>query len=444
MGVAGWVACGLGDLIEIEHGFAFKGEFFRTDPPGDILLTPGNFAIGGGFKRDKLKYYDGLVPDEFVLQPGDLLITMTDLSRGGDTLGYPAFVPDPTGRRYLHNQRLGKVLVLDATRLSKHFLYYLLCTNAYRSEILASATGTTVKHTSPSRIEACQFLLPPLGEQRAIARVLGALDDKIELNRRMNKTLEAMARAIFKSWFVDFDPVRAKMEGRQPAGMDAETAALSPDSLVHSELGEIPRGWQVGTIGDLGSLSRLSVNPAESPDEMFDLFSIPAFDQGCTPARARGDSIKSGKHLVTENAVLVSKLNPRIPRVWLPPSARERRQVSSTEFLVVCPSSHASRAHLYCLFASSGFRDELSARVTGTSSSHQRVRPEDFLAVQAVIPPDDAVSAFSKSVRPMFAEIEANLGQQETLTSLRDALLPKLLSGEIRVKDAAGLVEDAV
>jgi type I restriction enzyme, S subunit len=118
-----WIGKSLGDLVDIRHGFAFKGEFFRDEPPGDILLTPGNFAIGGGFKADKFKYYDGPVPEEFVLREGDLIVTMTDLSKNADTLGYPAFVPSASeGRRYLHNQRLGKVVARDKDAVDLRYL----------------------------------------------------------------------------------------------------------------------------------------------------------------------------------------------------------------------------------------------------------------------------------------------------------------------------------
>ena len=122
------------------------------------------------------------------------------------------------------------------------YLYYLMCTKEYRNEVLASATGTTVKHTSPERIKQFSFKLPPLPEQRAIAHILGTLDDKIELNRRMNQTLEEMARAIYKDWFVDFGPVRAKLAGLEPY-LPPELWDLFPDRLVDSELGEIPEGW---------------------------------------------------------------------------------------------------------------------------------------------------------------------------------------------------------
>ncbi|MCU0523232.1 MAG: restriction endonuclease subunit S [Elainella sp. Prado103] len=178
----GWQVRMLGDFIDIKHGYAFKGEFFRDQPPGDILLTPGNFAIGGGFKDDKLKYYIGAVPEEFVLNKGDLLVTMTDLSKLGDTLGYPAIVPAEQECRYLHNQRLGKVLIKNETTVGKLYLYYLLCTNEYRHEILAGATGTTVKHTSPGRIQAFRFCTPSADLSLKFDAIVGSLFEKMSLN----------------------------------------------------------------------------------------------------------------------------------------------------------------------------------------------------------------------------------------------------------------------
>src|ERR1035437_4561975 len=121
-----WKKTALAAVMDLKHRFAFPGENIRDQPPGDILLTPGNFAVGGGFKGDKFKYFDGRVPDEYVLKEGDLVVTMTDLSKQADTLGYPAIVPKPSGPRFLHNQRLGKVLIKRASELDQRFLFYLL------------------------------------------------------------------------------------------------------------------------------------------------------------------------------------------------------------------------------------------------------------------------------------------------------------------------------
>jgi type I restriction enzyme S subunit len=252
----GWDEVELGQLIDVKHGFAFKGEYFHDNPPGDILLTPGNFAIGGGFKYDKLKYYTGPVPDAYVLGPGDLLVSMTDLSKAADTLGYPALVPEhKAGPRYLHNQRLGLVTIKEPARLNKRFLYYMMCTSVYRHDIIAGATGTTVKHTSPTKIMQFRTSIPPLQVQESIAETLGSLDDMIELNRRTNRTLEAMARAIFKAWFIDFEPVKAKVAGSTGfLSMPPDVFDQLPEQLVESELGPVPTGWEAAPFSELVEL----------------------------------------------------------------------------------------------------------------------------------------------------------------------------------------------
>lgn len=162
----------LGKHISIKHGYAFDGEYFVEEDNGVVLLTPGNFAIGGGFQEGK-KYYDGPYPDEYVLSPGDLVVTMTDLSKTIDTLGYAALIPDD-GRVYLHNQRIGLVEFKD-DELDKVYLSYLLRTYHYQRTIAGSSTGSTVHHTSPAKIEAYPVELPSAFIQKRIASILSAL-----------------------------------------------------------------------------------------------------------------------------------------------------------------------------------------------------------------------------------------------------------------------------
>lgn len=193
----GWREYTLGDVIEVKHGFAYQGEFFRDEPRRDILLTPGNFAIGGGFKEDKFKYYEGPTPDEYVLSEGDLLVTMTDLSKAGDTLGYGALLPAaPDGHRFHHNQRLGKVLIQDSGVINKPFLYQVLRSHEYRAEILGGATGTTVKHTSPGRIKSFKFVLPPEPLMQKFGNVAGAWHELAAHNRKESRTLVALRDAL--------------------------------------------------------------------------------------------------------------------------------------------------------------------------------------------------------------------------------------------------------
>ena len=312
----------LGSYIRVKHGCAFKGEYFTEAETPYVLVTPGNFAIGGGFLTNKPKYYAGPVPDDYILQEGDLVVTMTDLSKAGDTLGYPALVPRMLGSRYLHNQRIGLVQIKEGVEADKRFLFYRLRASDYRHHILATASGSTVRHTSPGRIREFETTLPAITEQRAIADVLGALDDKIEQNGRTARALERLAQAIFRAWFVDFEPVKAKTTGATsfPSMPQAIFDAV-PTRLVDSEIGPVPEGWEVGSTPSIATLSKVQVNPREHANEVFDHFSIPAFDAGVCAVVEFGEAIKSNKFLVAEGCVLLSKLNPRIARIWLPPIA---------------------------------------------------------------------------------------------------------------------------
>jgi type I restriction enzyme, S subunit len=229
------------------------------------------------------------------------------------------------------------------------------------------------------------------------------------------------------------DPVRAKAEGRDP-GLPKHIADLFPDRFEDSELGEIPAGWKIGNVGEFASLSRNGINPGDFPDETFDHFSIPAFDEGQTPKRELGGAIKSNKFMIPHFAVLLSKLNPRIPRLWLPVVTDSPRAVCSTEFLVVSPRAEASREFIYGFLSSEAFADLFETLVTGTSGSHQRVKPEGLLSMNVVLPAKSVIHHFSKVVQPLLARMDRAREESRTLAGLRDTLLPKLISGELRVK----------
>lgn len=182
----------LGDFISIKHGYAFKGDFISTKDNGIVLVTPGNFAIGGGFKESKCKYFTNDYPQEFVLKPNDLIVTMTDLSKDGDTLGYSALIPD-TSRIYLHNQRIGLVQI-KSKQVLKDYLYWFMRTRKYQKQIVATASGSTVKHTSPSRICEIELDLPSLEKQKRITSVLNNIEKKININQNINNNLAVKGR----------------------------------------------------------------------------------------------------------------------------------------------------------------------------------------------------------------------------------------------------------
>ncbi|MFA6107501.1 MAG: restriction endonuclease subunit S [Candidatus Latescibacterota bacterium] len=288
--------------------------------------------------------------------------------------------------------------------------------------------------------QACVCVPVDSGEQRAIAHILGTLDDKIELNQRMSETLEGMARALFKSWFVDFDPVRARADGRDP-GLPKPLAKLFPVRLVDSELGEIPEGWEVGCFGDLGEMLRDQENPFDSPDTAFRHFSIPAFDDGQWPRDELGESIKSLKFRVSSDVILLSKLNPEIDRVWLVDVRPNDRAVCSTEFLVLRPRSPVGRTFAYCLARAPVFRQGIESLVTGTSKSHQRAQAGSILGLRVVRPRTALVEAFERMAGSLLERCLECRRESRTLTALRDVLLPKLISGELRVKDGARFIE---
>jgi len=418
-----------------------------------------DFFSGGTPSKNNAKYWNGTIPwisakdmKRFVIEDtedhltedgvrnGTKLVpeqTVFLLTRGMTLLND---VPISIARRPMTFNQDVKAL-RPKEGMKAEFLPYLLLGHKNRLLNLVDLAGHGTGRLNTSELKSLDILVPPEPEQLAITNILGALDDKIELNRRMNGTLEATARTVFKSWFVDFDPVRAKAEGRQPFGMDAATAALFPDSFDDSPLGKVPKGWRVGRVSEFTELSRDTLNPLEFPREAFDHYSIPAFDDGRWPKEETGAEIRSNKYLVPKNAVLLSKLNPRIRRVWLPTVHDDRRSIASTEFLVALPKKDTSREYMYALFTSQLFLEVFTTLVTGTSGSHQRVRPQFLLAMEVVIPPGACRARFARIATPLFDSVSRNLAEARTLAAIRDALLPKLISGEIRVKNTTDVVE---
>ncbi len=271
--------------------------------------------------------------------------------------------------------------------------------------------------------------VPDRRGQAFIAGILDGLDDLIENNRRRVEVLEEMARAIYREWFVHF---------RYPGREDA--------TFVDSTLGPIPEGWKVGPLCDAASLDRTSVQPSRSPEETFDHYSIPAFDGGQLPMADDGSTIKSGKFLLSEAAVMVSKLNPRIERTWFVEPAAGRRSVASTEFLVLRPATPLPLEWLYLLARSESFQERLRELSGGTSTSHQRAKPDDFLATDVVVPGEAQAIHFASAVGPQLRLARTLRSEHRHLASIRDLLLPRLVTGQIDVSslDLDALVEGSV
>jgi type I restriction enzyme S subunit len=290
-------------------------------------------------------------------------------------------------------------------------------------------------------LQGVEVPLPPLAEQRVIAHILGSLDDKIDLNRRMNRTLEEIARALFQSWFVDFDPVHAHARGETMPGLDPALDALFPAAFEDSALGPIPVGWRVGMLDSILTLYRQTINPSTKPNQVFEHYSIPALDSGY-PTLDLGYTIKSGKQLVPGAAVLLSKINPRFPRVWLVAPDQVLTPICSTEFFVCIAVNGFSLDYIYSMFSTASFARDFASLASGTSSSHQRVQRDAFLNMLCVVPPKPVISSFTELTSPLFAMTRSLKDEARTLAALRDTLLPKLMSGDLRVA-AAEIAEAA-
>lgn len=285
------------------------------------------------------------------------------------------------------------------------FLMYAL----QGTDISGFLTGSTMPKLTQANLNRIPILAPGLDEQRAIAGVLGALDDKIEANRRNATALETFALALFRSRF----------EADEGIGRAADTAT---------------------TFGELAALLRATVNPGAHPETVFAHYSLPAFDQGQLPQVERGGSIKSQKFAVPPSAVLLSKLNPEIERVWLPDVEEGGRAICSTEFLVLSAKAPITRAYLYCLCRSPGFRSNLVSLVGGTSKSHQRAQPEAVLSIPVDRPSPEAVRDFDAHAAAILRRAQVARLESAALADVRDLLAPRLLSGDLPAPELPALL----
>ena len=333
-----------------------------------------------------------------------------------------------------------QVLLRPKRDVNARYLFFALRSSYVRHQIFWNeGTGSTVSNVRIPVLEALK--IPRLGNsEQKIGDLLGALDDKIELNRQMNETLEATARLFFKDWFVDFGPTRAKAEGR-PAYLSPELWSLFPDALDDDDK---PVGWELWRIEDLAEQCKGSVSPTDEPARLFEHYSLPAFDIGQEPAYDLGETIMSNKTPVPQGVILLSKLNPETSRVWIPYNPGDVPQVSSTEFLVFKPKQPVERGILYCLFRDQSFKQMLEGMVTGTSKSHQRISPSALLVQEIIYGSRNIFGAFEQLVSPILSQLLANRAESRTLAKTRDLLLPKLISGEIRLRDADKIAEQAL
>ena len=329
----------------------------------------------------------------------------------------------------------GKPRILDNT-----FLKFLMQSASVQDQLHARATGTTVLGIKQSELRKIKLTLPPFWEQLTIAHILGTLDDKFELNRRMNETLETMARALFKSWFVDFEPVRAKAEGRD-TGLPQEIADLFPDSFEDSELGEVPKGWSVGTLGDVALLNPESWSKNTRPDVIsyVDLSNTKWGYIEAVTNYALNDAPSRAQRVLRPLDTIVGTVRPGNGSYAF---IAEDGLTGSTGFAVLRPRKVVNAEFIYLAATSSENIEALTHLADG--GAYPAVRPEVVAASQVIIPDDNVLTQFSLNTSNILSRIASNERESRTLAMQRDVLMPKLLSGEIRITEAEKLVAAAV
>jgi type I restriction enzyme, S subunit len=339
--------------------------------------------------------------------------------------GETAFVPE--GLEFALGQNL-VLLRADGTRVDPRFLRWLVRGPEWWDQIRKFLNvGAVFDSLRCADVPNFRLRIPPIPAQRAIAHILGTLDDKIELNRRMNETLEAMARALFKSWFVDFDPVRAKAEGRDP-GLPKPLADLFPDSFEDSDLGEIPKGWSVATLADFALLNSESWSKETYPEqiEYVDL-SITKWGRiETTTHHRRQDAPSRAQRVLRRADTIVGTVRPANGSYAFVSSDG---LTASTGFAVLRPRRPECAEFVYLTATSSGNIDRLSQLADG--GAYPAVRPEVVAASQLIRPCNAVMARFAKLCRPLLAKLGPNERTSATLAALRDTLLTKLLSGEV-------------
>lgn len=431
-----WAIVSLESLLRDTKSIAVGVMYPGPDTPGGVpLLKVGDIKDGSVPKKPS--YRISAETDEehkrTKLVGDELLITL--VGNPGECV---VVTPEMAG---WNPARAIAVVRLHDTSL-RTYLKTVLESTAGRHLIDAVLNTTVQKTLNLKDIRRLPIPLPSRATIKSISSFSEALTMRITLLRKTNATLEAIAQALFKSWFVDFDAVHAKAAGLEPEGMDAATAALFPDSFEESELGLVPIGWRLGCVGDIAVQKKGSVTPLASPHERFEHYSLPAFDSSQSPVQELGGSIKSNKTPLPEEAVLLSKLNPHIPRVWLPVK-HGGNAVCSTEFLAYSPRGAGSKELIYCLFSSAEFQQQLCQLVTGTSNSHQRVKPDQILKIRLAIANDSLFTAFAGITAPIFERIYENRLKAQILTQLRDTLLPRLISGQLHFPKTEMMVDAA-
>ncbi|MCS7468518.1 restriction endonuclease subunit S [Stieleria sp. ICT_E10.1] len=459
-GENGWARCKIGDIFDITPGFAFKSRDFSDS--GTPVVKIKNVKAGE-VVLDNLSYVDPKFEEQrknYLIRRGDILITLSGNRFDGSKETWVGKVAEFRNEgRFLLNQRVAILRPKPNAPINSRCCAYLMGADEYQHLFIAIATSSGGQaNLSSSQVLNAEILVPPLAEQQIIAHILGTLDDKIELNRRMNETLESMARAIFKSWFVDFDPVRAKMDGRQPTGMDEATAALFPDSIEHLDGELVPSGWEIGPLSELAAEGRHAIAGGPFGSKLsrkhYTDFGVPVI-RGANMSGSSSWFNDRDFVFVSDEKATTLTTNMALPGdvvftqrgtlgqvAIIPTDASFPRYVISQSQMKMTCAEGVPGSYVFLYFSQSSTVAYILANATASGVPHINLT---FLRKFPILIPDRQVlDAFGGRVEPLVMRITSNERESGALAALRDALLPRLLSGKLRVGDAMKQVDDAM
>ena len=381
----------LKEVVHIKHGYAFKGEFFTEENTGKIVLTPGNFSLSGGFIPTKKYTKEEGFPEEFILKANDLIVTMTDLSKEIDTIGFAALIPSDD-KLYLHNQRIGLVTIIS-NDFDKDYIYWLMRTKCYQRTIANTSNGATVHHTSPDRIYKYKFKRISLPIQQKIASILSAYDRLIENNTRRIRLLEQMAENLYKEWFVRFRfPEHEKVE------------------MVNG----LPKGWKVEKLGKYANISTGKCNREDAEEDGI----FPLFD--------RSQEIKkSSKWIKDCEAIIV----PGEGTSFMPRYYKGKFNLHQRCY---CIEPTIKDIGFYLFYSIMLNRKYFLSVATGATVPS--LRQNNFTKMKLVIAEFELVKKYNKIASTIALQIDRLKEQNTLLTRQRDLLLPRLMSGKLEVK----------
>ena len=430
-----WQKLALGDLTEWSSGGTppkSNPEFWGGDIP---WISASSMKTGRLSESDRTLTPEGLKRGSRLARKGNVLL----LVRGSEL--HKRIPVGIAVRDVSFNQDVKALCAKNG--LDKDFLYHWLAGNETMLLSKVENTGIGAGKLDTNVLKNLPVLLPPRPEQRRIAHILGTLDDKIENNRKTAKTLEAMAQAIFQSWFVDFDPVRAKMAGESKESickrlkLTPEILDLFPDKLVDSELGEIPDGWVVGTLGNVAENPRRGIRPQQINTET-PYIALEHMPRRCIYLSewGTGEELESNKFMFRKNEILFGKLRPYFHKVGVAPV----NGVCSTDIVVIAPQSAYWLSFVLGHTSSDAFVVYTDSDSTGTKMP--RTSWNRMAHYEIALPPESIAKVFDELVVPTVHQMVANVHESRTLADLRDTLLPKLISGDIRVPEAEHLIEN--